>query len=64
MGQPAGGIHMGMIRLEKRPDGIVIITLDHPSKPVNTLSPSVVKEFSEEVAPLLDDSSVRGLVVV
>ncbi|MDX2435691.1 MAG: 3-hydroxyacyl-CoA dehydrogenase NAD-binding domain-containing protein [Acidobacteriota bacterium] len=55
---------MGMIRLEKRPDGIVIITLDHPSKPVNTLSPSVVKEFEDKVAPLLDDSSVRGMVVV
>ena len=55
---------MGMIRLEKRPDGIVIVTLDHPSKPVNTLSPSVVEEFNDTVAPLLDDRGVLGMVVV
>ncbi len=55
---------MTMIHLEKRPDGIAVVTLDHPSKPVNTLSPAVVKEFNETVAPLLDESNVRGLVVV
>ena len=53
-----------MIQLEKRSDGIVIVTLDHPSKPVNTLSPAVVKEFNEKVAPLIDETDVRGLVVV
>jgi 3-hydroxyacyl-CoA dehydrogenase/enoyl-CoA hydratase/carnithine racemase len=53
-----------MIRLEKRSDGIVVVTLDHPSKPVNTLSPSVVEEFNDTVAPLLDDRGVRGMVVV
>jgi 3-hydroxyacyl-CoA dehydrogenase/enoyl-CoA hydratase/carnithine racemase len=55
---------MGMIRLEKRHDGIVVVNLDHPTKQVNTLSPSVVEEFNDTVAPLLDDSSVRGMVVV
>ena len=36
---------MGMIHIEKRPDGVVMVVLDHPDKPVNTLSPAVVKEF-------------------
>ena len=47
---------MSMIQLEKRSDGIVIVTLDHPSKPVNTLSPAVVKEFNDTVAPLIDET--------
>jgi 3-hydroxyacyl-CoA dehydrogenase/enoyl-CoA hydratase/3-hydroxybutyryl-CoA epimerase len=55
---------MGMIRLDKRPDGVVIVWLDHDSKPVNTLSPAAVQEFNEKVVPLLDDDAVRALVVV
>lgn len=55
---------MGMIHIEQRPDGVVVVTLDHPAKPVNTLSPAVVKEFESTVAPLLDDDRVRALVVV
>jgi 3-hydroxyacyl-CoA dehydrogenase/enoyl-CoA hydratase/3-hydroxybutyryl-CoA epimerase len=55
---------MGMIHIEKRPDGVVMVTLDHPTKPVNTLSPAVVEEFETTVAPLLDDPEVRALVVV
>jgi len=55
---------MGMIHIEKRPDGVVIVTLDHPDKPVNTLSPEVVREFETKVDSLLDDDSVRCLVVV
>lgn len=55
---------MPMIKLEHRDDGVVLVWLDHPDKPVNTLSPAVVEEFSATVAPLLDDASVRALVVV
>jgi len=55
---------MPMITLEHRDDGVVLVWLDHPDKPVNTLSPAVVEEFSATVAPLLDDASVRALVVV
>jgi 3-hydroxyacyl-CoA dehydrogenase/enoyl-CoA hydratase/3-hydroxybutyryl-CoA epimerase len=55
---------MPMITLEHRDDGVVLIWLDHPDKPVNTLSPAVVEEFADTVAPLLDDASVRALVVV
>jgi 3-hydroxyacyl-CoA dehydrogenase/enoyl-CoA hydratase/carnithine racemase len=53
-----------MIHIEKRIDGIAIITLDHPSKPVNTLSPLVVAEFNDTVMPVLEDDNVRGMVVV
>ena len=55
---------MPMITLEHRDDEVVLVWLDHPDKPVNTLSPAVVEEFSATVAPLLDDASVRALVVV
>jgi 3-hydroxyacyl-CoA dehydrogenase/enoyl-CoA hydratase/3-hydroxybutyryl-CoA epimerase len=55
---------MGMIEVERRPDGVAVVVLDHPTKPVNTLSPAVVEEFNEKVAPLLDEDDVRALVVV
>jgi 3-hydroxyacyl-CoA dehydrogenase/enoyl-CoA hydratase/carnithine racemase len=55
---------MGMIEVERRPDGVAVVVLDHPTKPVNTLSPAVVEEFNEKVAPLLDEDEVRAMVVV
>ena len=55
---------MGMIEVERRSDGIAIVVLDHPTKPVNTLSPAVVEEFNEKVAPLIDEDDVRAMVVV
>ena len=51
---------MRMITVERREDGVAMVWLDHPEKPVNTLSPAVVEEFGDTVAPLLDDASVRG----
>jgi 3-hydroxyacyl-CoA dehydrogenase/enoyl-CoA hydratase/3-hydroxybutyryl-CoA epimerase len=55
---------MGMIQVERRPDGVAVVILDHPTKPVNTLSPAVVEEFNEKVAPLLDEKGIRAMVVV
>jgi 3-hydroxyacyl-CoA dehydrogenase/enoyl-CoA hydratase/carnithine racemase len=55
---------MGMIEVERRPDGVAVVVLDHPTKPVNTLSPAVVEEFNQKVAPLLDEDEVRAMVVV
>ena len=55
---------MGMIQVQHRPDGVAVVVLDHPTKPVNTLSPAVVEEFNEKVSPLLDDEGVRAMVVV
>ena len=54
---------MAKIRVERRDDGVAIVMLDHPDKPVNTLSPDLLREFQEQVAPLLDDPAVRAIVV-
>jgi len=54
---------MPMISVERRSDGVAIVWLDHPEKPVNTLSPAAVVEFNETVMPLLEDDAVRALVV-
>jgi len=54
---------MGSIRVEVRPDGVAVVMLDHPHKPVNTLSPDLVREFHEKAAPLLDDDRVRAIVL-
>jgi 3-hydroxyacyl-CoA dehydrogenase/enoyl-CoA hydratase/3-hydroxybutyryl-CoA epimerase len=55
---------MPMITVERRDDGVAIVWLDHSEKSVNTLSPAVVEEFNQKVAPLLDDDDVRAMVVV
>ena len=55
---------MGMIEVERRPDGVAVVVLDHPTKPVNTLSPAVVEEFNQKVAPLLDQDDICAMVVV
>ena len=54
---------MPMIRIERRNDGVAIVWLDSTEKPVNTLTPAAVAEFNELVLPLMDDDSVRALVV-
>jgi 3-hydroxyacyl-CoA dehydrogenase/enoyl-CoA hydratase/carnithine racemase len=54
---------MPMIRIERREDGVAIVWLDSTDKPVNTLTPTAVAEFNELVLPLMDDDSVRALVV-
>ena len=55
---------MGMIEVKRRPDGVAVVVLDHPTKPVNTLSPAVVEEFNEKVAPLIDQDGIKAMVVV
>ena len=55
---------MGMIEVERRADGVAVVVLNHPTKPVNTLSPAVVEEFNQKVASLLDEDDVRAMVVV
>jgi 3-hydroxyacyl-CoA dehydrogenase/enoyl-CoA hydratase/carnithine racemase len=55
---------MGMIQIDRRQDGVALVVLAHPTKPVNTLSPGVVEEFNEKVAPLLDEDEIRAMVVV
>jgi 3-hydroxyacyl-CoA dehydrogenase/enoyl-CoA hydratase/carnithine racemase len=54
---------MSSIRIEIRDNGVAVVTLDHPDKAVNTLSPALVSEFEEKVVPLLSDPAVRSLVL-
>jgi len=54
---------MNAIRVERQGQGIAVVVLDHPEKPVNTLSEGLVDEFEAVVAPLLADPEVRGLVL-
>ena len=50
-------------RVTHRPDGVAVVTLDHPEKPVNTLSPELLEEFRERMEPLLEDPAVTGVVL-
>lgn len=54
---------MNAIRVERRGEGIAVVVLDHPERPVNTLSEALVDEFEAVVVPLLEDPEVRGLVL-
>lgn len=55
---------MGAVSLERRPDGVVVVVLDVPGKPVNTLSLELMKEIETSVMPLVNDRDVRALVIV
>ncbi len=57
MSQPA------TISVTRRPDGVAVVTLDQPGRPVNTLSPALLEEFEAAVGPLLDDPEVVAFVV-
>jgi len=51
------------IRIEVREGRVALVLFDHPSKPVNTLSPALVREIEQEVSPLLEDPSIDALVL-
>lgn len=51
------------ITVTRRPDGVAVVTLDQPGRPVNTLSPALLEEFEAAVSPLLDDPEVAAFVV-
>lgn len=51
------------VRIEKRDDGVAIVTFDVPDQPHNTLSPAMLDEFERKTAEVLDDPSVVGVVL-
>lgn len=51
------------IRIEIHEGRVAVITFDHPTRPVNTLSPALVEEIDAKVVPLLEDPSVEALVL-
>jgi 3-hydroxyacyl-CoA dehydrogenase / enoyl-CoA hydratase / 3-hydroxybutyryl-CoA epimerase len=55
---------MGLIRIQHRDDGIALVILDHPTKPVNTISMALLRQVELKVEPLLSDPGVKGLVMV
>ncbi len=54
---------MSAIRVQRRPDGVAVVTLDCPGKSVNTLSPALLEEFERHAASLLEDAAVKAIVV-
>jgi len=54
---------MNAIRVERRPEGVAVVTLDCPGKKVNTLSPALLEEFAGQADALLDDPQVKAIVV-
>ena len=45
-------------------DGILIVTIDVPGSPVNTLSPALAGEFEKVFARVNDDSLIQGIVLI
>ena len=45
-------------------DGILVVTIDVPGSPVNTLSPALAGEFEKVFARVNDDSLIQGLVLI
>ena len=45
-------------------DGILVVTIDVPGSPVNTLSPALAGEFEKVFARINDDSLIQGLVLI
>jgi 3-hydroxyacyl-CoA dehydrogenase/enoyl-CoA hydratase/3-hydroxybutyryl-CoA epimerase len=45
-------------------EGVLIVTIDVPGAPVNTLSPALAGEFEKVFARVNDDSLIQGLVLI
>ena len=45
-------------------DGILVVTIDIPGSPVNTLSPALAGEFEKVFARVNDDSLIQGMVLI
>lgn len=54
---------MSFMHVRTTSEGVAVVTLDHPTKPVNTISPSLLEEFEASVEPLLEASTVRAIVL-
>lgn len=51
------------IRLERRPDGVAVITLDTPDSPVNVLSREFFGEFATHLDAVASDAAIKAVVV-
>src|ERR1700678_1768176 len=54
---------MKTLALEVDAEGIAIVTLNDPSKPMNVVSPEWIDEFIEAIERIATDPAVRGAVI-
>jgi 3-hydroxyacyl-CoA dehydrogenase/enoyl-CoA hydratase/3-hydroxybutyryl-CoA epimerase len=53
---------MASLSIEKRPDGVAVITFDTPSSPINILSRALFDEFAYVIDDIESDPGVRAVV--
>ncbi len=53
----------GSIRLDTRPDGVAVLTLDQPGSRANVLSKQLWAELEAALVPLADRPDLKGLVL-
>ena len=55
---------MGIIRTSVEDDGLAMVVIDDPARPVNTLTPEFLVELEDEILPLAQDPAVKGMVLI
>jgi 3-hydroxyacyl-CoA dehydrogenase/enoyl-CoA hydratase/3-hydroxybutyryl-CoA epimerase len=51
------------LHIEIDKDGIALLTIDVPGKPMNVMDPGFNRDFSEAIERLAGDDAVRGVIV-
>jgi 3-hydroxyacyl-CoA dehydrogenase/enoyl-CoA hydratase/3-hydroxybutyryl-CoA epimerase len=51
------------VKFEKDSDGIVTLTLDMPGRSMNVLNDELTKPFSESIARIEGDASIKGVII-
>jgi 3-hydroxyacyl-CoA dehydrogenase / enoyl-CoA hydratase / 3-hydroxybutyryl-CoA epimerase len=54
---------MGTLTLQVDPDGVALITLNDPTKPMNLVSPRLIEDFIAAVERVAADASIKGAIV-
>ncbi|MBX3204409.1 MAG: enoyl-CoA hydratase/isomerase family protein [Labilithrix sp.] len=60
---PASARPVSIVKTERRPDGVAVITLDDPAEPLNTITPALAGELTAAVDAAFGDASVRAVVL-
>jgi 3-hydroxyacyl-CoA dehydrogenase/enoyl-CoA hydratase/3-hydroxybutyryl-CoA epimerase len=55
---------MSALSLQRRPDGVAVVTYDVPGEPVNTLQASFAAEFEQVFAEIARDPAVKAAVLI
>lgn len=54
---------METLDIERRADGVAVVTMDDPARPVNTLSIELLEEFQSRLVPLVSEPEVKAVVI-